>query len=355
MRCAAVASGITNAHAISSVVRPQRTRSVRATRLSALSEGWQDMKMSRSRSSPTSSSAASSIAPAARSCRSAMACTISGSFSSQRRWRSTRFSARFFATCMSHAPGSRGMPSRGQVSSAARNASWASSSAVPRSPRTNRASPATSRGHSIRKTASTRRCVSSMRRAGAASALAVFLVCLCAELRVLLAEPAGRIDRREVFVREELTDLERAALGGRRAAHPGDRLVERLALDDGEARNELLRLGERTVLDRRLAALSERDPRTLRGRLQPFACDEHARLHELLDELAHLGELRAAREHAGFAVLGRVAENYEFHGGYLFYPDDQPRAPGSTRASKIFRGCRPCYFFAPALPACFSA
>src|SRR6478735_5265823 len=207
-----------------------------------------------------------------------------------------RLSARFLATCISHAPGSRGMPSSGHVSSAATSASWASSSAVPRSPRTNRASPATSRAHSIRKTASIRRCVSSIRRAGVASALAVLLRGLCAELRVVLAELARRVDRREVFVREELANLERGALGARRAAHPGDRLVERLHLDDGEARDELLRLGERTVLDRRLAGASERDARTLRRRLKPLAGDEHARLHELPDELAHLFELLAARE-----------------------------------------------------------
>src|SRR5262245_43211291 len=79
----------------------------------------------------------------------------------------------------------------------------------------------------------------SVARAEAASALAVLLVGLRAKFRVLLAELARRVDRREVFVREELANLERAALGGRRATHPGDRLVERLHLDDGEARDEL--------------------------------------------------------------------------------------------------------------------
>src|SRR6187551_410630 len=49
----------------------------------------------------------------------------------------------------------------------------------------------------------------SVARAEAASALAVLLVGVLAELRVLLAELARRVDRREVFVREELANLER--------------------------------------------------------------------------------------------------------------------------------------------------
>src|SRR5262249_34892968 len=105
---------------------------------------------------------------------------------------------------------------------------------------------------------------SRMRAAKAASALAVLLLGFRAELRVLCAELARRVGRREVVVREELANLHRGALGGRRAAHPGDRLVERLDLDDTEAGDELLRLGKRTVLDRRLAALSEREACTLR-------------------------------------------------------------------------------------------
>src|SRR5690606_11037277 len=146
----------------------------------------------------------------------------------------------------------------------------------------------------------------SVARAVAASALAVLLLGLLAELRVFLAELARRVGRREVFIREEMTDLEGGALGGRHAADAGDRLGERLRLDDGEARDELLRFGERTVLDRRLAGASDGDARALRRREEPFAGDEHARLHELLAEPAHLLELLAAREHASFGVLVRM-------------------------------------------------
>nr|WP_276602713.1 hypothetical protein [Nannocystis pusilla] len=53
---------------------------------------------------------------------------------------------------MSHAPGLFGTPAVGHCSSAATSASWASSSAMPRS-RTNRVSPAISLADSRRQTA----------------------------------------------------------------------------------------------------------------------------------------------------------------------------------------------------------
>ena len=68
MRCAMVGSGTRNARAISSVVRPPSRRSVSATRASVESTGWHAVKMSRSRSSPTSSSSAASSFASAVSC-----------------------------------------------------------------------------------------------------------------------------------------------------------------------------------------------------------------------------------------------------------------------------------------------
>src|SRR5439155_5639088 len=50
-RCAMVAVGTRNARAISSVSRPPRVRRVRATCASSASAGWQQVKMSRRRSS----------------------------------------------------------------------------------------------------------------------------------------------------------------------------------------------------------------------------------------------------------------------------------------------------------------
>src|SRR5207302_1974628 len=61
--------------------------------------------------------------------------------------------ARRLATVISQAPALRGTPDCGHCSSAATTASWASSSASPTSP-VYRASPAMSRAHSIRTTAS---------------------------------------------------------------------------------------------------------------------------------------------------------------------------------------------------------
>ena len=58
MRCASVGAGVRNACAISSVVRPQTSRSVSATCASGASAGWQHVKMRRSRSSSTLSSSA---------------------------------------------------------------------------------------------------------------------------------------------------------------------------------------------------------------------------------------------------------------------------------------------------------
>jgi hypothetical protein len=52
MRCAMVASGTRKARAISAVVSPPSSRRVRAARASGDSTGWQETKISRSRSSP---------------------------------------------------------------------------------------------------------------------------------------------------------------------------------------------------------------------------------------------------------------------------------------------------------------
>ena len=66
-RCASVASGTTNAAAISRVVSPATNRRVSATRTSSASAGWQQAKISPSRSSPRVSVIAGSPSPAAGS------------------------------------------------------------------------------------------------------------------------------------------------------------------------------------------------------------------------------------------------------------------------------------------------
>ena len=137
-----------NARAISSVVRPPSNRSVRATRASADSTGWQATNISRSRSSSTSSGSGSA-APSR--------CSISTAISPYLRSRATRRRtasiALRLAIVISHAPGLSGTPAAGHCSSAATSASAAASSASPTS-WTIRTRPAIRRADSIRQTAS---------------------------------------------------------------------------------------------------------------------------------------------------------------------------------------------------------
>ena len=152
-----VGTGTRKARAISSVVSPPRTRSVRATRVSFDRTGWQAMKMRPRRSSPTSSSIAASRSAASRAC--SISRPISSCLRSSVLRRRIRSIAWCFAVPMSQAPGRSGTPSAGHCSSAATRASCASSSAVPMSP-TTRASPAMSRADSMRQIASIARCAS---------------------------------------------------------------------------------------------------------------------------------------------------------------------------------------------------
>ncbi len=161
MRCATVASGMRKARAISSVVNPPRSRSVSATRASAERIGWQAMKIRRSRSSsirpPSRSASIASSAPSSSASGALYSDVRSPSSSrylrSRRTLRRIRSIARRFAAVINHAAGFRGTPDCGHCSSAATNASCASSSANPTS-RTNRVRPAISLADSIRQTAS---------------------------------------------------------------------------------------------------------------------------------------------------------------------------------------------------------
>ena len=131
MRWAIVGVGVRNARATSSVLRPQTSLRVRAERASGDRIGWQAMKISPSRSSARSPSTISS-----RSCSSACGCEAATRWYlprwvSRRRIRST---ARNRAVVFSQAAGLSGTPSCRHFSIAATKTSWASSSAVSRSP-----------------------------------------------------------------------------------------------------------------------------------------------------------------------------------------------------------------------------
>ena len=140
-RWAMVFSGTRNACAISAVVSPASVRSVSATCASRCSAGWQQVKISWSRSSGMASDSSNG---------SGIGCAIvatSRSFVASFAARRNRSSARLRAVSWSQAPGRGGTPSRRQRSRAWAKASWAHSSARSQSP-VSRISAATIRPHS---------------------------------------------------------------------------------------------------------------------------------------------------------------------------------------------------------------
>src|SRR5438552_4769336 len=271
MRWAMVETGTRNPRAISSVVRPPRTRSVSATRASFERTGWQAAKMRPRRSSPTSSSIAVS--------RSKPSCARSTSRPSASCLRSSvwrrriRSIARCFAVPISQAPGFSGTPAAGHCSSAATSASCASSSAVPMSP-TTRASPAMSRADSIRQITSIARCAS---------------------------VDAGSIARApsHSFHLDDLTDLEGMAVEGG-PLEPLDGLVNRAHLPQPIATHQLLGLREWPVDYGALLAV-ELHALALGARVEAAIPDYHPRLDQLLVillELRHGLRRRGGRRRA---------------------------------------------------------
>src|SRR4051812_47614569 len=107
---------------------------------------------------------------------------------------------------------------------------------------------------------------------------------LCAEL--------GREFGAEVFRLEDGANLDLRLLARHRigaALQPLERLVHRLDLPDPEARDELLRFGERSIDDALLAAC-EAHALALAAGVETFARLHDARLHELFVVLAHRGK-----------------------------------------------------------------
>src|SRR5712691_4141727 len=125
---------------------------------------------------------------------------------------------------MSQAPGLSGTPVPGQVSSAARRASCASSSARPTS-RTMRARPAMSLADSILQTASIALCVAEAVTANRSFAprLALLLLQLVAQLLLARAELGRKVLERKIRHLLHLADLDRFVLRGRAALGPFDR------------------------------------------------------------------------------------------------------------------------------------
>src|SRR5690242_4047462 len=197
-----VSNGTRNARAISSVERPPSVRSVSPTCASSASAGWQQVKISSSRSS--GNVAASSIVSSDPSRSSRSSCSV---FAASVRSRRIRSIARLRAVAISQPTGLAGVSPRGQRSAAIANASWAASSASSMSPR-KPTSEATTRPHSSRKTCSS-------------------------------------IDQRLL---EDRTDLDPAhALDLLQLVGDGEGAVEVVRLDEDEAAEEILAVHKRPV------------------------------------------------------------------------------------------------------------
>src|SRR4051812_7420982 len=210
-RWATAGSAMRNARATSAVVNPPTVRSVSATCASWLRAGWQQVKISRSRSG---SSGSIGVLASCSSWSRSLLCVCS-----RRSWSS----ALRRAVVVTQAAALWGMPSAGQCSTAAMNASCRASSARSKSPKM-RMSVARMRPYSSRNTRST--------------------VCAAGPSRtcptVSLPFPDG-------------PHLDRAIRGVRDLAGPLDGLVEVVAFEDEQAAELLAGLGERTVRDQRLA------------------------------------------------------------------------------------------------------
>ena len=193
------------------------------------------MKIRRSRSSAIGIVVAPARSPgrSRRSSASIAASRASSSvFSRSRLRRRSRSIARLRAVVVIQAPGLSGTPRTGHVSSAVTNASWTASSARSKSPRT-RISVATARPDSSRNRRSTTSWAAAVGRRGPG--------------RSVGGRPLRPGRRRAAGEVEDRPDLDRAVLRARDHRRVVDRLVEVGRLDEVEAAERLLGLGERAV------------------------------------------------------------------------------------------------------------
>src|SRR4029450_1488794 len=278
-RWAMVGSGTRKARAISAVCRPPSVRRVSATLASGDRAGWQQVKMSRSRSSTTLLRFCRSGSPGS----SVISWASSTCFWARRRSRRSRSIALLRAVVTIQAPGLEGTPALGQRSSATRNASWAAASGRSKSPST-RMRVATARPDSCRKTCSTT---------------------TPASLCPAAANPPPR--PLDLGGLHHLADVARA--GGRAGDLRGelDGLVQVLAVDQVVAAERLLGPGERPVGGERAAVL---DPHGGGGggRLQRLAGLEQPAVDDVLGEgvvgVRHRGHVGWAGGDEGRVVGG---------------------------------------------------
>src|SRR5438105_126955 len=260
-RCAIAGSVTRKDRATSLVDSPPSSRRVSATCASVDSAGWQQVKISRSRSSstgPTSWGAPRSLLPGE-------SIATSPSSFRPRDSRRRRSIARLRAVVAIQPPGFGGSPSAGHLRKATVNASCTASSATSMSPKT-RIRTATDRPDSSRKIRPT----SAPLSLGAAS-----MACSLSGL--------GYVSER--------ADLDRLRDGSGGLRGPGERRVEVLGLDDVEAAQVFLRLRKGAVGGQHLAVGHAHD-RCGIGFVQGAAEEPSAgRLHLLLEDADPLHEL----------------------------------------------------------------
>src|SRR5215213_4458935 len=262
MRACTVGTDTRNARAISSLDRPPTTRRVSATRASRESTGWQLTNISaRTSSSILSGSISSSTAGSAAS-RAYLS------------WRAVRRRiasiARRRAVAISQPTGLAGEAS-GHDTSASATASWAASSASPKSP-VNRVSAATIRADSIRQTAST---PAASIRCGRCS-------------RARPSPLRSLVDLRDLVAPGHPPDLDLGPGGRRDPLGPLDRLLFRGDVEQEVAPEQFLGLAVRPVRDHRDLA-AEVDHDALVRIVQPCGRDVDAGLEQVRDELAGRG------------------------------------------------------------------
>src|SRR5438270_3387456 len=251
-RCAMVGSGTRKARAISPVSRPPSSRRVRATWALIASEGWQHVKIRRSRSSRTATSSGGSSSPAWMRWASAWR-------SSREASRRMRSIARLRAVVMIQPAGLGGTPVDGQRCTATAKASWTASSARSMSPKT-RMRTATARPYCSRNVWSI-----SPRCAGT---------------------PASGLD---VFL--ERPDLDRGGARHSGLGGPREGGIEIGGRDDPEAADVFLALGEGTVGGEHVAILNLDHSGAARRVQTPSEHPHPGRLQlgvEGLDILVHL-------------------------------------------------------------------
>src|SRR5262245_6252508 len=237
MRWASVGGAVRKARAISSVVKPHTSRRVSAIWASGGRAGWQQVKIRRSRSSAMSS-APPGVSRLASASRRSASSDCEASNRARRRMAS-------MALCRpaetSHARGLAGVPSRGHCSTAAAKASCSASSARSKPP-SRRMSVASTRRDSDRYTAATTSRASSIEGS--------------------LMRGSSRPGSSSSGVRQLQNgpDLDDTDARGRKSRGDLACLVDVLGLDEKEAPELLLRLGEGAVGRGDLAAVDPDSP-----------------------------------------------------------------------------------------------